>query len=315
MRMDSLYGLRRLLPLTFFLVLALASTADAAVNVSETSHDFGSQDVTTLSGTHTFTLTNEDTTPLNSVTIKGETFVPTQTTLGTDDPGADDFLISSTTCGGALGPNDQCEIRVRFVPSGEGARSSIMRVLTDGPTVDDVTLSGTGTTLLQGPPGEKGDKGDKGDTGEQGLKGDQGIQGVKGDQGLQGVKGDLGPQGVKGDQGIQGVKGDQGIQGVKGDQGIQGVKGDIGPQGVKGDACASSEPACRGPKGDKGDTGIQGIQGIQGPTGTRGPQGLPGAKGDQGPAGRDAVIACKVARTKRTKKLKVICTVNFANAR
>jgi hypothetical protein len=37
--------------------------------------------------------------------------------------------------------------------------------------------------------------------------------------------------------------------------------------------------------------------------------------GAQGPAGRDATIACKVARTKRTKKLKVICTVEFANAR
>jgi Collagen triple helix repeat (20 copies) len=196
------------------------SAQASAPTVGPTPHDFGSQAQGTVSGSQSFTVQNGG---LTSVTVTGETFDQDGA-----NPGADDFLVSSNTCGGSLSASGNCEIRVRFAPQGIGQRKAILHVQSGDGTANDVNLSGTGTTLAQGPTGS------------------QGIQ---------------------------------------------------------------------GPTGPQGPTGIQGPQGIQGPKGDRGAVGVTGQTGAQGPAGRDATIACRVAKTKKTRKLKVICTVNFTNAR
>lgn len=54
----------------------------------------------------------------------------------------------------------------------------------------------TDLSVIQGPPGEKGDPGDPGPKGE---KGDPGPEGKRGERGEKGEKGDPGPKGEKGD--------------------------------------------------------------------------------------------------------------------
>ena len=104
------------------------------------------------------------------------------------------------------------------------------------------SASGTSSTDLKGPQGEKGDAFVYSDFTEEqlaklaGPKDPQGDVGPKGPQGIQGEKGDTGPQGPKGDKGDKGDTGVQGPRGYTGAQGERGLKGDIGPQGPKGDA-------------------------------------------------------------------------------
>ncbi|MEA2368228.1 MAG: hypothetical protein QOH38_946 [Thermoleophilaceae bacterium] len=340
--MDSRPVLKRLLallPLNWLLwVLAVAP---AQADMSPTTFDFGDQSVSTLSVSHTFTLTNTGLTP---VTINGETFAPTQSVPGTDDPGTDDFLVSSTTCNVTLAASDSCEIRVRFVPSAIGDQSSEMDI---AGTSDSVVLSGTGTALPAGSPGADGRtilSGSGAPAGTLGADGDfyidtsaHAIYGPKtsgvwgsgttlvGSQGTAGADGRTirngsGPPasglGVDGDFYIDNVAhtlygpkaagswgGGTSLVGPQGEQGAHGVEGSTGPTGGTG------------PTGPTGATGA-GLQGVTGATGATGVQGIPGAKGDrgaQGPAGRDATIDCRVRKTNTTRKLKVVCTVNFAN--
>jgi hypothetical protein len=239
--MDSRTILKTLLvvvPLAF----AQSAQADAPTVTAVTDAAFGTQHQGTVGGSKGFKVHNGG---LTLITITGETFDPDGT-----NPGTDDFLVSSSTCGGSLVADADCEIRVRFAPQATGTRSAVLHVQagTDG-TASGVTLSGTGDALPQGP---------------------------------QGVQGEIGPQGTKGDPCLSS------------DPlcvGPQGIQGESGPQGPKGNACLSNDPACRGPRG------------------------LRGLQGTQGPPGRDAIIACTVAKTKTTGKLKVICKVQFANAR
>ena len=102
-------------------------------------------------------------------------------------------------------------------------------------------------SLLDAPPGEKGETGERGPQGEKGETGERGPQGEKGETG------ERGPQGEKGETGEQ------------------------GPQGEKG------EPGAQGPQGEKGETGAQGPQGEKGETGERGPQGEKGESGQLQP--------------------------------
>ncbi|XP_044536227.1 macrophage scavenger receptor types I and II [Gracilinanus agilis] len=77
-------------------------------------------------------------------------------------------------------------------------------------------------TLIQGPPGPKGEKGDSG------PKGEAGIPGITGPRGLPGLKGDMGmmgPQGPRGNPGPQGFGGRPGIPGLKGQKGAKGDRG------------------------------------------------------------------------------------------
>ncbi|XP_072481782.1 macrophage scavenger receptor types I and II isoform X2 [Notamacropus eugenii] len=74
-------------------------------------------------------------------------------------------------------------------------------------------------TLIQGPPGPKGEQGDRGPQGEvgaPGITGPRGLPGLKGDRGL------TGPQGNKGNPGPPGITGRQGFPGPKGQKGAKG---------------------------------------------------------------------------------------------
>src|SRR5919199_4318252 len=136
--MDSRPPLRRLLPLTLLASLAIAAPAQADIAVTpDREVDYGEQGVTTVSLPRTFTVTNGD--DVLPVTINGETFTGTN---------GGDFMVSSSTCGGSLGPNSSCEILVRFVPSALDERTATMNVIVGGAPADDTaSLKGTGTAL------------------------------------------------------------------------------------------------------------------------------------------------------------------------
>ena len=145
-------------------------------------------------------------------------------------------------------------------------------VLSQGDTVDIMTVDptteisplpfggGGGGAGSPGPVGPPGPKGEDGQPGPAGPTGPQGPPGPKGDAGERGPAGPTGPQGPPGPAG-----------GGAGGTPVPGPKGDVGPQGPPG------------PKGDNGQTGPAGPPGPQGPPGPAGPA------GERGPAGQDAV--------------------------
>lgn len=133
---------------------------------------------------------------------------------------SDDFAVTSSTCGGAVGPGATCVVIVRFVPQANGPRASALRILSDDPDGPaTVALSGTGAELPAGPKGDAGDAGAKGDPGAKGDAGDPGTPGAKGDAGAKGDTGAAGAAGATGD------KGDAGPAGPKGDTGATGKAG------------------------------------------------------------------------------------------
>lgn len=93
------------------------------------------------------------------------------------------------------------------------------------------------TSLLVGPPGNRGR------VGVGGIKGIPGVQGPKGDPGSQGPPGARGPAGLRGATGPPG----------KGRSGPQGVPGPAGARGPAGPAGAPGRP---GPQGVPGAAGI-----------------------------------------------------------
>ncbi|XP_033859924.2 scavenger receptor class A member 5-like [Acipenser ruthenus] len=83
-------------------------------------------------------------------------------------------------------------------------------------------------TLMEGPPGPKGDRGNGGPPGSAGVPGLPGLRGMPGENGLpggQGLKGDPGQDGLPGPVGTKGSKGERGEKGEKGDRGEKGDKG------------------------------------------------------------------------------------------
>ncbi|XP_041105695.1 scavenger receptor class A member 5-like isoform X2 [Polyodon spathula] len=83
-------------------------------------------------------------------------------------------------------------------------------------------------TLMEGPPGPKGDRGNGGPPGSAGLPGLPGLRGMPGENGLpggQGLKGDPGQDGLPGLIGTKGSKGERGEKGEKGDRGEKGDQG------------------------------------------------------------------------------------------
>ncbi len=133
---------------------------------------------------------------------------------------ADDFAVTSSTCGGTLAPGESCAVVVRFVPQASGSRASSLRVFSndpDGPAL--LTLSGIGGELPAGPQGDPGAAGPAGRDGAAGAKGDTGASG---------------PQGAAGAKGDTGASGPQGAAGAKGDTGAVGAVGAAGPQGPAG---------------------------------------------------------------------------------
>ncbi|XP_073501522.1 macrophage scavenger receptor types I and II-like [Phyllobates terribilis] len=73
-------------------------------------------------------------------------------------------------------------------------------------------------SLIQGPPGPKGDKGSQGSKGSPGMYGLRGPPGLKGEPGLSGVLGLPGSKGENGQKGEKGEKGDKGEKDVKGER-------------------------------------------------------------------------------------------------
>ncbi|MEP7060821.1 MAG: choice-of-anchor D domain-containing protein [Betaproteobacteria bacterium] len=70
---------------------------------------------------------------------------------------ANEFPVTSTTCGGALAVNATCAINVAFSPSAAGARSATLSVSSDGVgSPQSIHLSGTGATAGGSGGGEIG---------------------------------------------------------------------------------------------------------------------------------------------------------------
>lgn len=104
-----------------------------AVALAPGSFDFGSQEAGTKSAPHSFTIGNPGTTrvDLNRVWIGGAEL--------------DQFVVSGDECSGAsLAPGEECVVRVRFAPDGNGAKQATLQVSGDAPTLVAL-LSGTAT--------------------------------------------------------------------------------------------------------------------------------------------------------------------------
>ncbi|CAN9506371.1 unnamed protein product [Ophioblennius macclurei] len=140
----------------------------------------------------------------------------------------------------------------------------------------------TNFTILQGPPGprgQKGDRGSKGQAGSTGQKGDIGTPGIVGPPGSRGLPG------VQGPSGLPGIKGPRGAPGSPGPKGTRGSGGRAGPPGGKGEPGTAGLPGRDGQSGPQGAQGPSGMHGPIGPPGEQGPRGLPGPVGPPGPAG------------------------------
>lgn len=108
----------------------------------------------------------------------------------------EDFLIADGDCRqGRIQPGAGCTLRLRFAPTGTGAKTGALVLLNaNGQVGQPIPLSGTGVPAPasqgpagpQGAPGTPGDAGPKGDTGAPGPKGDAGPQGPKGNRGRPG---------------------------------------------------------------------------------------------------------------------------------
>ncbi|HEU4703009.1 MAG TPA: choice-of-anchor D domain-containing protein [Conexibacter sp.] len=136
-------------------------TPEADANVSTLT--FGSQRSGSVSAPQAVTVTNVGDAPLH---VAGMTF---------SGAGADDFLLGSDDCRGAVAVGQSCTIQVRFAPQALGARSATLDVASDadgGPL--QVSLDGEGV---------------------EGAAGPQGAQGAAGPQGPQGAAGPQGPAG------------------------------------------------------------------------------------------------------------------------
>ncbi len=119
---------------------ATATSSDSSVSFP------GTQPLDTVSAPQTIKLTNEGGNPL---ALSAETFAGSNPLLSSDH--AEDFLIGSSSCLGAIGFEESCELTVRFDPQGTGTSTATLQIAGNmgaGPTVID--LSGTGGTLPAG---------------------------------------------------------------------------------------------------------------------------------------------------------------------
>jgi len=110
--------------------VALTGTGVVPVTLTFPSTNFGNQTLTTTSGLHTATLTNNQTVALNSIkaSISGE------------------FAIASGgTCGTTLAAHSKCTILVTFTPLGLGTRTGVLTTTDTGSnSPQSVTITGTG---------------------------------------------------------------------------------------------------------------------------------------------------------------------------
>ena len=144
---------------------------------STTNLSFATQPESSVSDPQVLTITNkaEATRPLE---VSGLVF-------GGADPG--DFLIGSSSCGGAIAPGQSCQATVRFVPQATGPRSAQLEVLSNDPASPTIIeVSGTGAPGDEsgpvGPAGAAGAAGREGPTGK-GMTGKEGPVGREGSAG------------------------------------------------------------------------------------------------------------------------------------
>ncbi len=143
------------------------------------------QPLDTVSAPQNVALTNTGGNPL---VIDAETFAGSTPALASDHP--EDFLISSSTCLGAIAFEDSCRLMVRFDPQTTGTSTATLQIagnMGGAPTVID--LSGSGGTLPQGSSGPQGPGGAAGAPGQQGPQGAVGANGQTGAAGPQGSPG------------------------------------------------------------------------------------------------------------------------------
>lgn len=127
-------------------VLITVDTPDAETSTSTLS--FGSQRGGSVSAPQAVTVTNVGDGPLH---VSGVTF------SGTD---ADDFLLGSDDCRGALAVGQSCTIQVRFAPQALGPRSATLDVASDADAGTlHVSLGGEGAEGAAGPQGAQGPAG------------------------------------------------------------------------------------------------------------------------------------------------------------
>jgi hypothetical protein len=84
------------------------------------------------------------------------------------DPG--DFVISSNSCLGNVAPGESCQLTISFAPQAPGSRTATLQIATDDYANSplQVSLSGTGGSLPQGPTGPQGNTGAAGTPGPAG---------------------------------------------------------------------------------------------------------------------------------------------------
>ncbi len=130
--------------------------------------DFGSQPAGTVSAPQEVTVTNRG---ARSLHVEGTSFA---------GPGAADFLIGASTCGGPVAGGASCRLSVRFTPAAGAAtgRSATLLITTDAvPAAYTVALSGLAATPVPvtGPAGPPGPQGGAGPAGAQGPAGKASI--------------------------------------------------------------------------------------------------------------------------------------------
>jgi len=180
------------------------------------------------------------------------------------------LLIDITTLaqGWANGtiPNNGVALALTSGSTGAFSFDSKESLLTgNGPELEFVMNSGSGT---QGPGGPAGPQGIPG---PQGIAGPQGIMGATGAIGPQGM---TGPAGPKGDAGAAGPQGPVGPTGLTGPIGFQGIPGPSGTSGFANFSCPSgqsitgfnsvSQPTCTAGSGGGGGGGGGGQQDSDG---------------------------------------------------
>ena len=166
------------------------STALHGINTPDLSFDatpldFGTQPLMTLSGARLVGVSNSGYAPMRL----GPSFVGDH---------ADDFVVSSHSCGGPIERGEGCGITIRFAPLAAGARSASLTFGGNAPILDMLELAGTGGSLPQGPEGAQGAAGTNGGAGPAGPGGPAGPAGPGGPPGGPGARGLTGAQGPPG---------------------------------------------------------------------------------------------------------------------
>jgi streptogramin lyase len=149
--------------------VAVDAGPEGTATPSTTSMAFGTQPLTTLGAPRSLTISNTGHGLLEIDTVQ----------IAAGD--VDDFLVSHDGCSHrTLAVGASCTVGVRFGPSGEGARRSMLELRGNDPAGRlRIGLEGSGGTLPQGPPGRSGDPGPAGATGAQAPPAPRGLSQVR----------------------------------------------------------------------------------------------------------------------------------------